>query len=149
MTNRRCLRVARAIKETVSRVVLYELGDPRLGFITVTGVDVAPDMRTAAVKVSVLGDETKAKLCLKALQHALGKIQGEVNTDLQIKIVPRIRFELDDTVKKHVEISRLIQKAASEYRETNEDKAEDEAEADEAGEAEEEEFEEEEKERDQ
>ena len=116
VTSRRCLRVAEVIKQITSRVILYELADPRVGFVTVTEVDVAPDMRSAQVKISVLGDETRGRLCMAAVRRAAGRIQGEVNRELGMKSLPRLHFVLDDSVKKSVEISRLMHQAASEYR---------------------------------
>jgi len=116
MSTRRTLRVAREIKEIVSRVIILELADPRLGFVTVTEVEVSPDLRTASVKLSVLGEAAEGRLCLHALEHARGRIQGAVNAGLMTKIVPRLAFKLDDRVKKSVEISRLINKARAEYR---------------------------------
>ena len=114
MASRRTLRVARMIKEIVSRVLMFELADPRMGFVTVTEVDVAPDMKKATVKISIMGDEKKAALCLRAVQHALPRLQRDVAGGLSMKVVPRLSFELDETVKKSVEISRLISKAVSE-----------------------------------
>lgn len=116
MSSRRCLRVAEMIKQITSRVILYELADPRVGFVTVTEVDVAPDMRSAQVKLSVLGDDTRGRLCLAAVRRAAGRIQGEVNRELGMKILPRLHFILDDSVKKSVEISRLLHQATSEFR---------------------------------
>jgi len=116
MASRRTRRVARSIREIVSRIVIYDLADPRLGFVTVTDVDVSPDMKRATVKLSVMGDATKADLCMKAVQRARGRIQREVSSALAMKVVPRVEFELDDSVKKSVEISRLINMARSEYR---------------------------------
>ena len=120
MSTRRTLRIAREIKEIVSRVIILELADPRLGFVTVTEVEVTPDLRTAQVKLSVLGDPADGKLCLKAIEHARGRIQSEVNASLMTKVVPRLTFVLDDRVKKSIEISRLINKARAEYREPSE-----------------------------
>jgi len=87
-----------------------------MGFVTVTDVDVSPDMKRATVKLSVMGDATKADLCMRAIQHARGRIQREVSSALTMKVVPRVEFELDDSIKKSVEISRLINMARSEYR---------------------------------
>jgi len=128
VTSRRCLRVAEQIKQIASRVILYELADPRVGFVTVTEVDVAPDMRSAQVKLTVLGDETRGRLCLAAVRRAAGRIQGEVNRELGMKILPRLHFVIDDSVKKSVEISRLLHQAASEYRAPAEGEAEGQAE---------------------
>ena len=66
------------------------------------------------VKISVMGDEKKAALCLRAVHHALPRLQRDVAGGLSMKVVPRLSFELDETVKKSVEISRLISKAVSE-----------------------------------
>jgi ribosome-binding factor A len=126
------LRVAEVIKQVASRVILYELADPRVGFVTVTEVDVAPDMRSAQVKLTVLGDETRGRLCLAAVRRAAGRIQGEVNRELGMKILPRLHFLLDDSVKKSVEISRLLHQAASEYRKPAEGEGEGQAEPGEA-----------------
>ena len=124
MSTRRCLRVAESIKQITSRVILYELADPRVGFVTVTEVDVAPDMRSAQVKLSELGDETRGRLCLAAVRRAAGRIQGEVNRALGMKILPRLHFVIDDSVKKSVEISRLLHQAATEFHTPAEDAAE-------------------------
>jgi len=114
MASRRTLRVARMIKEIVSRVLMFELADPRMGFVTVTEVDVAPDMKRATVKISVMGDEKHGTLCLRAVHHARPRLQREVAENLSMKVVPRLSFQLDETVKKSVEISRLISEAVSE-----------------------------------
>lgn len=116
MPTRRISRIGRVVKETVSHVLMFELADPRLGFITVTEVDVAPDMKTATVKVSVLGDEKQAALCMKAIGQAHGRLQKALGDALTTKSVPHLEFRLDESVKKSVEIARLINMARSEYR---------------------------------
>jgi len=123
MSTRRTSRIARVIKEAVSRVLILELADPRLGFITVTEVDVAPDLKTAKVKLSVLGDAPQAKLCLKGIQQARGRIQRAVGDALTTKIVPHLEFVLDESVKKSAEIARLLYLARSEYRLSDEEAA--------------------------
>lgn len=116
MSTRRTLRIARSIKEVVSKALTQELTDPRVGFVTVTEVDVSPDMRNATVRISVLGDQVDANKSLHAVQSARGRLQHEVATSLTSKIVPRLSFELDERVKKSVEFSRLLNLARSEYR---------------------------------
>jgi ribosome-binding factor A len=117
MATRRTLRVARQIKQLVSRALIHDLADPRLGFITVTEVNVAPDMKQATVRLSVMGDQKKAALCLKAVRHARGRMQTLVSSELSMKVVPRLHFELDQQVKKSIEVARLINLARSEYHE--------------------------------
>ncbi len=116
MARRRLLRVARVIKEAVSRAIIEELADPRVGFVTVTEVEVSPDMRTALVKLSVLGEPGQARRCLDAVNSARGRLQQAVGDEMTAKVTPRLSFELDDSVKKSVELSRLMRKARSEYR---------------------------------
>jgi ribosome-binding factor A len=123
MSTRRTSRIARVIKEAVSRALILDLADPRLGFITVTEVDVAPDMKTAKVKLSVLGDSSQANLCLKGIHQARGRIQRAVGDALTTKTVPHLEFELDESVKKSAEVARLLNLARSEYRLSDEEAA--------------------------
>jgi ribosome-binding factor A len=121
--------VARSIKEIVSRVIIFELADPRMGFVTVTEVDVSPDMTQGTVKLSIMGDEKHGQRCLEAIRHAAGHIQGVVNKELGIKIVPRLRFVIDESIKKS---SRLIERAVSEYQQSEEPAKESTGETDQA-----------------
>ncbi len=116
MNKRRMLRIAQQIKQVVSEFVLYELQDPRLGFITVTEVEVSEDMSNAVVRISVLGEKKDERLTLQGLRQASGRIQQAVGLALQIRTVPHVRFEIDESVKRNVEISQLINKAVEEDR---------------------------------
>jgi ribosome-binding factor A len=121
MKTRRTQRVAQAMKQAISQVVLFELSDPRMAFCTITDVDVSPDMKVADVNVSVAGDEKAQKLCFEAIQHARGYIQKAVAPVLKSKYCPTLKFHLDESVKGSVEISRLIEKARAEDREARGD----------------------------
>ena len=72
---RRGQRVASIIREVVSRTLVLELNDPRMGIVTVTGVDVSADLRIADVRVSVLGDSKAQAVCMVALAHCRGHLQ--------------------------------------------------------------------------
>ena len=72
MSSRRVLKAAQAIREVVSMAIIADLKDPRIKDVTVTLVEVAPDMRQAKVHVSVMGDETKQGLCIPGLQSSAG-----------------------------------------------------------------------------
>ena len=72
MSSRRAQKAAEAIREVVSMAILTELSDPRVRDVTVTYVEVSPDLRHAKVHVSVMGDETQQKLSLRGLQNAAG-----------------------------------------------------------------------------
>jgi ribosome-binding factor A len=108
MTSRRVLKAAEAIREVVSMTILTELRDPRVSDVTVTSVEVSPDMRQAKVNVSVMGDEAKQKLALHGLQNASGFLQAKIARRIDTRYTPRLRFVLDQGVKRSIELSRIL-----------------------------------------
>jgi ribosome-binding factor A len=100
-----------AIREVVASAILFEAADPRIRAVTVLRVEVSPDFRQATVYVSVMGTEAEAKLALRGLKHAAGFFQSKVADRLQSRFTPVLTFKLDESVKKSVEISRLIDEA--------------------------------------
>ena len=117
MSSRRVLKAAEAIREVVSMAILTDLRDPRVEGVTVTYVEVSPDMRQAKVHVSIMGDEAKQKLCLYGLQHSAGYLQSKISDRIDTRYTPRLRFELDQGVKKSLAISRMLQELLPENRE--------------------------------
>ncbi len=89
--------------------ILTDLKDPRIRDVTVTYVEVSPDMRQAKVHVSVMGDETKQNLSLRGLQNASGFLQSKVAKRIDTRYTPRLNFVLDLGVKRSIEISRILQ----------------------------------------
>lgn len=108
MSSRRVQKAAEAIREVVSMAILTELHDPRVEDVTVTYVEVSPDMQQAKVHVSVMGDDAKQKLCLQGLQSSAGFLQTKIAKRIDTRYTPRIRFELDMGVKKSLAIARLL-----------------------------------------
>lgn len=108
MTSRRVQKAAEAIREVVSMAILTELRDPRVQDVTVTYVEVSPDMRQAKVHVSVMGDDAKQKLCLHGLQSSAGFLQTKIGKRIDTRYTPRLRFELDMGVKKSLAIARML-----------------------------------------
>jgi ribosome-binding factor A len=108
MTSRRTQRAAEAIREVVSMAILTDLRDPRIENVTVTYVEVSPDMRQAKVHVSVMGDEPKQQLCLYGLQSSAGYLQTKIAKRIDTRYTPKIRFELDMGVKKSLAIAQLL-----------------------------------------
>jgi ribosome-binding factor A len=100
-------RVDEAIKEVVSEGV-RELKDPRIGFVTVTGVRATNDLSQAVVYVSVLGSERDRRRTLDALASAHGVLQSRVNRELHFRRTPRLLFEYDPTVERGVRLGKLI-----------------------------------------
>ena len=111
MPSERMRRVNEALKEVLSESIA-ELKDPRIGFVTVTGVQASPDLRHATVYVSVLGSERKRDATLAGLQSSHGFLQGKVNRELHLKRTPQLAFEYDPTVERGVRLSKLIDELA-------------------------------------
>ena len=92
----------------VSMAILADLKDPRIQGVTVTFVEVSPDMRTAKIHVSIMGDEASQRLCLHGLRSAAGYLQQKISNRIDTRYTPRVRFELDQGVKKSIAIARMI-----------------------------------------
>jgi ribosome-binding factor A len=107
----RMRRVNEAVREVVSEAV-GELKDPRIGFVTVTGVETSPDLRHARVFVSVLGSEAKRAKTLDGLAAAHGVLQARVARELRMKRTPQLAFEYDPTVERGVRMTQLIDELA-------------------------------------
>jgi ribosome-binding factor A len=108
MTTRRQAKAAEAVRETVSSTILFELKDPRVQHVTVLRAEVAPDLRTAKVYVSVMGEPRHQSLCMHGLESARGFIQAKLADRLQTRYTPVLKFVLDQGVKRSVEASRLL-----------------------------------------
>lgn len=108
MPGERMRRVNEAVREVVSTAVASGLQDPRIGFVTVTGVETSPDLRHAVVFVSVLGDETERDETLAALTDARRELQHEIALHLRMKNTPKLRFSYDDSVDRGMRITELI-----------------------------------------
>lgn len=117
MTSRRLLKAAEAIREVVSMAILTELRDPRVQNVTVTGVEVAPDMRNAKVLVSVMGTEGQQHMCLGALRRSAGFLQSKIAKGIDTRYTPRLTFELDEGVKKSIEMARILHELEQEREE--------------------------------
>jgi len=116
MPSHRVPRVAEAIREVVSAAILFNVADPRVRGITVLRVEVTGDLRHATVFVSAMGTESEQALALRGLKHASGFLQARVANRLQTRYTPILTFKVDDSVKKSIEISRLIDEALASDR---------------------------------
>jgi ribosome-binding factor A len=117
MATRRQEKVARVVKEAVSDAVSHHLSDPRIeGFVSVTKVDVAADLRTAEVYVSIFGkDEASQNKTFAAIEHARSRIQSLLAKRMQSKFCPVLRIHRDEKLKKTLDTMKLIEEAASEF----------------------------------
>ncbi len=101
------------VKET-SRILLYELKDPRKGFVTVTRAKVSDDYHFAKIFVSIMGDEKRKKLAMSGLQHAQGFVQKELARRIKLRVFPEIRFELDESIDKAFKVTKILDDLARE-----------------------------------
>lgn len=90
--------------------ILTDIKDPRVQDVTVTYVEMTPDMRHAKVHVSVMGNETKQRLSLAGLKSAAGFLQSKVAKRIDTRYTPRLEFVLDMGVKKSIEIAEILQR---------------------------------------
>jgi ribosome-binding factor A len=111
----RMRRVNEAIREALAEA-LVDLKDPRIGFVTITGVKTSTDLRHARVFVSVLGNERKREKTLQGLQSAHGVLQAKLATELRMKRTPLLAFEFDPSVQEGMRMSQLIDELAPEGR---------------------------------
>jgi ribosome-binding factor A len=109
----RMRRVDESVRHVLSEAVL-ELKDPRIGFVTGTGVKTSQDLREAKVFVSVLGNEKKQAASLAGLEAAHGLLQARIARELRLKRTPRLMFEYDPSVERGVRMTQLIDELATE-----------------------------------
>ena len=116
--SRRRERFASALRTVVANLVQTELNDPRLrGLLTVTRVEVSPDLRLAKVYVSVLGNEGERKSTLAALRHGAGHLQSLLKKYLEFRVCPILDFRIDEQLKESLATMALIDKVSLELAE--------------------------------
>jgi ribosome-binding factor A len=113
-------RLSDLIRDEISRLLLREIKDPRIGFVTITGVTVSPDARHARVFVSVLGEESVREATLEALQSASGFIQRALFKNLSLRHSPAVIFLLDDSMERGERIERVLKRIHDEAGSSNE-----------------------------
>lgn len=103
-------KVEELIKQELSQMILNEVKDPRVGFVTVTDVKMTPDLRAATAFVSVMGNETKRKDSLNGLASALPFFKRELAKRIRLRYMPTLAFELDTTLDYSEHIQELLLK---------------------------------------
>ena len=107
----RLLRINESIKEILSSVITAEgLKDPRIGFVTVTGVETSSDQRHAKVFVSVLGKQAERAATMEALDKSRGFLQARINASLHMRRTPQLEFIYDSTLDNALHIERLMKR---------------------------------------
>lgn len=105
-------------------MLVRDMKDPRMGFLTITRVKVTKDLETATIYYSVLGDDKDKRQAARFLDHAAPYIQREVGGGLETRVVPHLRFEYDESVAGTVKMTKILDKIAGERaaRENDKDK---------------------------
>ncbi len=98
------------LKEEVSQIIQQELKDPRIGFVSITDVEVSVDLRYARIFVSVLGDEAAKAKSMEGLRSAQRYIRGELGKRMQTRYTPAVTFRLDESIERGTRIVSLLRK---------------------------------------
>jgi ribosome-binding factor A len=114
--SRRTDQVGEAIRESVAEILARGLKDPRIGFVTITRVEVGPDLRQAKVLFSVLGDAAQRHKTLAGLAAAAGFIRREIGRRIQIRYTPELSFQYDVGIEATDRVARLLQETQAEPR---------------------------------
>lgn len=102
-------RLAEAIKKEISDLIHNEIKDPRIGFVTITAVDVSSDLRHAKVYASVLGGGEQQRITAEALNRATGYIRSEIGRRIRLKYTPEIIFQLDSSIERGTRVIKLME----------------------------------------
>ncbi len=103
-------RVGQLIKIELSEIIRKEVDDPRIGFITITDVSVSPDLENAKVFVSVLGSDEEKTNTMAGLEAAKKFIRGRLGPKLELRLVPKLSFELDSSIERASKVWGLMKK---------------------------------------
>jgi ribosome-binding factor A len=110
----RAEKVQEFIKQELSKIILTELKDPRIGFITVTKVEVTGDLRYAKVYLSLMGSDEDKTVAWQALQKAVGFLRSEIGKRINLRFAPQLSLHLDETLEYSARIQELLTKINTE-----------------------------------
>ncbi|MDW7674305.1 MAG: 30S ribosome-binding factor RbfA [Bacillota bacterium] len=108
MGNHRNNRLAGEIQREISQIIRDELKDPRIGFITITGVEVSGDLRHAKVFISIMGDDSNKQNTLGGLNKAAGFIRTELARRISLRYTPELHFRVDESLDYSEKINKII-----------------------------------------
>jgi ribosome-binding factor A len=109
-------RIDHELQRELARLISTELKDPRLGFVTVTRVEITNDLRSAKIFVSIIGDRHVAKQSMEALEHARGFLRGELGHAVSLRHTPELVFVEDRTTEKAIALSKVLAETAKAQR---------------------------------
>ena len=101
-------RIDQLLRQEIGEILTREVQDPRIGFVTITDVETAPDLSTARVWVSVIGQPDERELTLKALQRAMPFVRHELGTRVRLRRIPELHVRADDSAQRGTRVLRLL-----------------------------------------
>ncbi len=116
MSTHRMESVGRELQEEIAEIVRTEIDDPLVGFVTITDVEMSPDLKHARVYFSVLGDEQQKRDSARGIRRAAKFIRGRVAERIELRYVPTLRFLLDETAERAQRIEMLLRREAEELQ---------------------------------
>lgn len=120
-TFKRADRVSDQMKQEIADILMRKIKDPRIGFVTVTDVDLADDLRNATVFVSVYGGDAEKKESLKGLRSASAFIRSEIGKRMRMRHLPELLFRFDATVERGAHIMELLREIEEKEKKGHED----------------------------
>lgn len=115
--SKRVNRVAEQMKKELGEIILQKVKDPRIGFVTVTDVEVTGDLQNATIFISVLGRDSEKEATLKGLNKAKGFIRTEIGKRMRLRVTPEIEFEFDESIAYGNRIQTLLTQVNNESEE--------------------------------
>lgn len=115
--SKRVNRVAEQMKKELGEIILQKVKDPRIGFVTVTDVEVTGDLQNAIIFISVLGSDQEKEDTLKGLNKAKGFIRTEIGNRIRLRKTPEIEFQFDDSIAYGNRIQTLLTQVNNEIKE--------------------------------
>ena len=107
------------VKEAIADALASEVNDPRVGFVTVTSVDVTRDLSLARVRISVMGDDEEKQKALEGVNSARGFIRSILARTLELRTVPELRFEMDSGLEHAARVDQILSSLRSEESQTD------------------------------
>ena len=115
--SKRVNRVAEQMKKELGEIILQKVKDPRIGFVTVTDVEVTGDLQNATIYISVLGNDSEKEATLKGLDKAKGFIRTEIGKRIRLRVIPEIEFAFDESIAYGNRIETLLTQVNNESKE--------------------------------
>ncbi len=106
--SRRTEQVGDEVQRVLGEIILTEMKDPRLGFVTITGVTMTPDLQRANVQVAIMGDAAERKATLQILERAKGFLRHRLGEEVQLRVVPQLVLHLDTSLDNALRITDVL-----------------------------------------